>query len=251
MAKTKYRHSGQAKRAHQNGGTTDATQLDNLINKGADALRKLHRLESGPGARKLTADSFEAEALKIANVTPERIDEIEKLLETAHGADSIRAFIRRLGKELSTQNYVRPFPDPSKACRIFGHSNLDGQAGQHGIKAGELQVLAVRACRTRFGDDVFGEVKDLTKHERKVEALREKLDGIYAEMRSAFSGDDVVIDASAESLLPNERARGLARVTFRRAPGLTPAHSDWPQKLIADCEAPVPRPRPSLESVAA
>ncbi|MCH7935942.1 MAG: hypothetical protein IH994_02480 [Proteobacteria bacterium] len=224
-----------------NAGTS---KLDVLLNEGAEVLRELKRFED---SRKLTFDAFYALALRIADCDKKRIAQVEKIIETKHGVEHIAAIVRRLSKEFSEARYVKPFPDPSKAVRIFGSTDLESQAAQHRILAGEVQALAVKACHERFGEEVFGVVENFDKHEAETKKLRTRLESIYSKMEGVASGADFVIDNS--TLLPDERKRGLCRANFRRAPSISYGVPGWPKLLVEDCEAAVPIAEPKSNSI--
>lgn len=221
------------------------TALDKLIDEGVGVLRQLRKADTD---RKLNYRAFFTSSVKIASSSEKRIAEVEKIIAERHGVEEIVAFVRRYAKALAEPNYTRPFPDPSKAVRIFGSDGLNGQMGQHGIQAGELQALAVKTARERFGDDVFGTVKDFDQHERRTKKLRERLQLIHERMREVFSGADMEIDTSRETLMPSEIARGLARVTFKRSPDISPADGEWSSRLVEAAERELP-PRRKRETL--
>lgn len=215
------------------------TKLDAVLNEATEALRRLNRLEKN---RKLTFDGFMKAALEIADCEESRIDGIEHILDTRHGVDLVLAFARRLAREFSAPQYVRPFSDPSKAVRIYGDENLEGQLGQHGLRAGEIQALAVRVCKRLFGEEAFGVVKNFARHEAEVTKLRARLDVLYGRVKDAVGADD--LENSDDDLTPAERGRGLTRFVFRRAPGVIFGIAGWPRLLVQDCEAAVPKAEP-------
>ena len=93
------------------------------------------------------------------------------------------------------------------------------------------KILRAFPPATKVAPKVVGDCRSgITEGETT--SLRGKLDDTYAEMRDAFSGADVVIDASRESLLPDEIARGLCRVSFVRCPSIGPSMPDWPMQLV-------------------
>jgi len=97
--------------------TDKPTKLDELVQEAVALVQQLAELER---SRKLKYKLFLAEGLRIAGVTEKRIDEVEKIVNEKPGADSVRRFVRKLASEFREARYVRPFPDASKAGRIYG-----------------------------------------------------------------------------------------------------------------------------------
>ena len=81
--------------------------------------------------------------------------------------------------------------------------------------------------------EVFGECDDPVAHGKRVEELRAKLADAQQRMRTSYGADDLLIDFAA--LSPDERRRGLAKVTFRIHPDVPLGAEDWPDRLVA-CE---------------
>ena len=132
--------------------------------------------------------------------------------------------------------------------RHYGSEELLPQAAQFQILAGELQALAVVVAHERFGPECFGQVSNLEEHQRTTAKLRETLHGLYEQMRGAFCGSDLTIDMSEDRLLPDERKRGLAHVSFRKAPDVILADPDWPTQLVQDAMA-APSHKPKRERI--
>lgn len=218
-----------------------STKLDTLINEAVGILPELEKLDAN---RKLSFPAFMAEGLQLAGVTEKRIDVVEKIIAEKHGTEHIQAFLRRYSKALSEpNNYPQPVPDPSRPLRIYGSEDLMGQMGQFQILAGELQCLAIKVAFERFGPECFGQVENRAEHEKRTSDLRAKLNAIYEEMLTAYSGADIVIDSSPSAVNQEERRRGLCRISFKRAEGLSPQMDNWPEQLIADAVANTPKPK--------
>ena len=214
------------------------TKLDALVDEAADLVRQLEQLD---GSRKLSYKAFLKESLRIGDCTEKRIAVVKKVVYERYGTEHIQAFLRRFSKAISEPNYPRPFPDPSRPTRIFGSEDLMGQMGQFTILAGELQALAVLIAFERFGDQAFGKVEDWEPHQQQTNESRAKLEAIYEQMKAGFTGADLLIDT--ETLLPDERTRGLCLVSFIRCPSVGPSTPEWPQKLTLDALATTPKKR--------
>ena len=105
-----------------------------------------------------------------------------------------------------------------------------------GATVAEAIAVAVIRLHKKFGDDAFGNIKNWDTYERESNDLRDRLAEIYEVMQVAFSGED--LDMTNEGLFQDERARGLCKVSFKRAPGISPSMGDWPTQIIADAMAP-------------
>jgi len=203
------------------------SRLDTLVDEAVTLHRQLEKLEDNP---KLSYKAFLAESLQIAHCDVKRIDEVEQILADRPGADSIRRFVRKLAYEFREPRYVRPFPDVSKAGRIYGSEELAGEMAQHGIKVGELQCVAIRSTKARFGDEVFGPVESLHEHSKKTTESRIRRAAIFEQMREVVCGADLTW--SQEGLFSEEVARGLCKVCFKRFPDIGPHMGDWPTALV-------------------
>ena len=216
------------------------TKLDGLLEQAVRAQRDLSKLE---GTHKLSFAGFQREASVIAGCDVGRIEQLERDLNERPGVDAAQAFVRRLSREFAEPRFPRPHPDAGKLSRIFGSEQADSQLAQLRATVAEAQVVAIRMTHKKHGDAVFGTVEDWRKHEEQTAKLRETLQTLYAEMRTAYTGADVVIDVSYPAVTPSERGRGLCRLSFRQAEGISPAMPAWPQKLTLDAVANPSRKR--------
>lgn len=214
------------------------TKLDELIEQAADLVGELAALDAD---RKLTFKAFFAEALAVADVDEKRIAEVKKIIDERPGTEAIRIFLRRYSKALSEPTHPRPSADANRVLRIYGSEVLLGEATAFGIRAGELQALSVRVCFERYGEAAFGPVENRADHEKKTTTARSRLEAIHEEMRAACANVDLEYDDSYPAVLPSERARGLSKISFRRAKGISPSMGDWPQQIIADAVAAASR----------
>ena len=223
------------------------TKLDGLLEQAVRAQRDLSKLE---GTHKLSFAGFQREASVIAGCDVGRIEQLERDLNERPGVDAAQAFVRRLSREFAEPRFPRPHPNAGKLSRIFGSEQADSQLAQLRATVAEAQVVAIRMTHKKHGDAVFGTVEDWRKHEEQTARLRETLQTLYAEMRTAYTGADVVIDVSYPAVTPSERGRGLCRLSFRQAEGISPATPDWPQQIIADAVANAPKKKPKREHLA-
>lgn len=218
------------------------SKLDELAHRALVIRRELRALEAQ--GRKLSFAAFFKQAMAIAGVSEKRIDRLERLLESRKGMDYVSIFVRRLSAQFREPQFPGPHPDPGKLVRCYGSETVEAQLGILKSNAGEAQALAVRVCHKRFGDGVFGTVESLKAHDQRASELRCKLVELCESMRRAVSGDDLHFDASRDSLLPDERARGMVRATLNRAPGVTIANPEWPLHLLDVLEREVPETAP-------
>ena len=214
------------------------TKLDELVEQGVELTRELELLDAD---RKLSYVAFLKEALAIAGITEKRIGEVQKILAVKPGTDSIRRFVRRLAMEFRETRFPRPFDDPSKAARIYGSPELGDEMAQQSIKVGEIQCVAVLACKERFGKEVFGGVTDWRGHQKKTLEARQRLDLIYEQMPNAQTGEDVTYTDAYPAVLPSEKKGGLCKVTFNKWPSLSPSMGDWRRLMILEATANPPK----------
>ena len=180
------------------GQANDKTSLDYLITTGANLRRKLER-----------------------RPMPEA-----------------QAFIRQLMTVIRGPHFPRPHSDVAKLVNVYGGTSSAQQLLSAGGTPAQAQALAVKQAYARFGKEAFGRVDDFDTHQAEIARMRNEVEGIYEQMRTAMAGTDLNIDTS--KLTATERASGLARVTFRRAPAVSPAQPDWPRLLIEDFERAIP-----------
>ncbi len=105
----------------------------------------------------------------------------------------------------------------------------------------EAMALAVMRLHQRFGDEPFGSIKNWDRHEKETTTLRDRLAVIHEEMLTAYSGADIIIDTSTTAVTAEEKGRGLCRISFRLAEGLSPQMGDWPRELVAAVAANTPK----------
>ena len=223
-----------------NAGTS---KLDVLLNEGAEVLRSLHRLD---GNRRLTPDAFLTAACRIADCSEEELSEFENRLDGAIGVDETRIFIRRMVMAFKPSTYPTPHSNLPKLLRCYGSDTVPGELGIMDGSLALCQAVAAKTVTKRF-PELFGEITDFAAHEKKTRQLRTRLDHLYSKMTDAVSGADFVIDNS--TLLPDEKKRGLALVSFRRAPGISFGMPDWPRLLVEDAERPIPRAEAKSNSI--
>ena len=212
------------------------TKLDTLIAEAVGLTRELENLNADS---KLSFKAFFAEALHIADCDEKRLAVVEGLIKKNRGTESIQIFLRRYAKVLSESSYPRPSDDANRVLRIYGSEELLPEATQYGIKAGELQALAVCVCFDRYGDQAFGKVVDRANHEKKTSTARTRLESIHEEMRRACTNNDLIFDDTYPAVLPSQKEAGLCKVSFKRAPDISPSMGDWPRELVA---ASAPKP---------
>ena len=220
------------------------SRLDSLID---EAVLVHNLLETLNADRKLTYDSFLAEALDIADIQWERLDEVERIVAEKDGTEEIQRFVRSYAMKLREPNFPSPPRDPSRPMRIFGSEELPAQAAQHGLRSGELQCLAIKVTADRFGPETFGPVVDRRDHEKKTAELRERLASLYEEMRAVMCGAD--LDLTTDGLFAEEVKRGLCKASFKRSPGIGPHMGDWPRELVTALALPAPK-RERIKKVA-
>jgi len=218
---------------------TGKTKLDLLVDRAIEVRRKLRRLEEG---RKLTYESFLKEALAVAGCTKKEVQQLGEDLKTRPGTRHATALVRKLVKVLREPNYPRCPTDAAKVNRCYGSQEAVIELNNLGATLAMVLPFAVMEIKKRFGEDAFGEITDWSTHEKEATTLRGRLAKIAEEMKPVVCGLD--LDFSTETLLPDERKRGLCRVSFRRSPSTVLSDEGWPERLIADAEAAVPEPKP-------
>jgi len=215
---------------------SDQSPLDRCINEGIEVLRELKRM-SRP---RLSAKAFTRAAIKIADATPKDVAAFEDRLNNTLGCEHAKRFVRQMTLAFRS-NFPTPHADTGKMLRVYGdRETLADLLAVEGTPALAQAVAAKRAAER--WPETFGKVEDWDKHQRRYAELRERLDGVYDQMRKAASALDFLYDD--KGLLPSEKSRGLTRLVFRRAPGIPVdgdlATGDWARRLIEDCEKSVP-----------
>ena len=165
-----------------------------------------------------------------AKTTPKRLAELQD--EARHPAAAMVAkFVDRMARELRERNWPRAVPREKflKCVGAYGQPELEAQLALIGYNVGEAIALATKRAAKRWPEN-FGPVTDWDPHRERTDALRGTLEGLYAEMRRAYSAADLVHDT--ESVTPSDRDKGLVRVVFRRAPNLHLGMVDWPQQVV-------------------
>lgn len=214
-----------------------------LLDDATDTAMELKRAQAKP---KLTSDAFLRDALLIAQCNEARLNEIEQALDNPHAATgALKAFIRRLVGAFRGKNFSRPTPEPSKLLRAYGSEDANAQISQIRSTIAEIQAYSVREC-VGIHEDCFGPVEDFVEYQAAVEKLTKKLDQLYAKMAGAWSGMDVEIDFN---LTPDDRRRGLCRISFKRAPDIDPGMDDWPQKMVEHALAKFERTEPREQAM--
>ena len=215
------------------------TKLDGLIDQATELRRNLRRLEEG---RKLTFSAFMKEALIVANCSEKQVEQFGEDLKTRSGTRHATALVRKLVKVLREPNYPRCPDDPAKVNRCYGSQEAVIELNNLGANLAMVLPLAVMEIKKRFGEEAFGVVENWSVHEKEALDLRRRITEIGEDMKSVVCGLDLDFDTT--TLLPDERKRGLARVSFRRAPGIVLSDGGWPARLIEDCEKAIPAPKP-------
>ena len=216
---------------------TAQTALDKILDEAVAVRRKLRRLEEN---RKLTFPAFLAEALELADSTHQEIKDLDEKIKTHPGTHEAQAFLRRLVAALRESTYPRCPSDPGKILNCYGSDGAAIELSNLGATISQAVAVAVMVVHRRWGDDAFGVIENWQKFETDTENLQSRLDHLADKMRAVVCGDDLDFDTSKASLLPSEIARGLCRVSFRRAPAISHSGEDWPRLLIEDAERAVP-----------
>ena len=217
------------------------TPLDQLIDMAVDCRRKLRHLEAG---KKLTYKSFFNESLELAGCDAARIKQLGQAVKDNSGTRYLQMFISKMVRVLREPNYPRCPRDPTKVLNVYGSNEAFQELTSLGFTVPEAIALAVFTVHARFGNDAFGVIQDWTRYDVETASLRERIGTFADEMKTAVSGADLHIETDPAVLLPNERARGLARVSFRRGTGITLSDDGWPLRLIEDAEAAIPADPP-------
>jgi len=214
-------------KAARSPGRKDSSELDGLLATASDLLFELRRMGE---RRKLTAETFVLSACQVAGCNENRLREIDKLMNDQPGADAARRFVRIVSAKFRELNWPTPprFDQISKVCNAYGSEQADGQLGQLRITQAEAIALAALHCAENH-PDAFGVVSDWQQHAKKEQAMRDKLQSLYGQMRDVVAMPDLTVDR--DSVSPSERAKGMVVVRFRRSPNLHIGMDDWPAKL--------------------
>ena len=228
--------------AYEDTPKRNKTPLDKLIDSAVDCRRKLRHLEAG---RKLTYPSFFKESLKLAGCDAATIEQLGQDVKEKSGTRHLQQFISKMVRVFREPNFPRCPKDPSRMLRIYGSLEAAQEIQELGAKVSQVIALAIFTLHVRHGNDAFGVIQDWTKYEVETASLRERLGTFADEMKIAVSGADLHIATDPSVLLPDERARGLARVSFRRGTGITLSDDGWPNRLIEDAESAIPSKPPN------
>ena len=225
---------------------SNRTVLDKLIDRAVITRRKLRKLEEG---RKLTFEAFLEEALEIADCDEATIKKLGSDLDSRTGTQRANAFVRKMVAVLREPRYPRCPRDPARCLKIYGEDGAFIELQGLNATVAQAVALAVMLVKERFGDDAFGVIESWPQYEQETSRLRDQTADLAGKMKNAVSGQD--LEFSTDDLNSEERKKGLVRCTFRRAPGLVLSDQGWPDRLISDCEAPVPVPKKKRERLAA
>ena len=217
------------------------TPLDKLIDSAVDCRRKLRHLEAG---KKLTFKAFYKEALQLAGCDAATIEQLGQDVKEKSGTRHLQMFISKLVRVLREPNFPRCPRDPGKLLNVYGSNEAFQELTSLGFTVAQAIALAVFEVHKRFGNDAFGVIQDWPRYDVETASLRERIGTFADEMKTAVSGADLDIATDPSVLLPDERARGLARVSFRRGTGITLSDDGWPDRLIEDAESAIPAEPP-------
>lgn len=217
------------------------TPLDQLIDRAVDCRRKLRHLEAG---KKLTFKAFYAEALELAGCDAARIKKLAEDIQNKPGTRHLQMFISKLVRVLREPNFPRCPRDPTKVINVYGSNEAFQELVALNATVAEAIALAVFQVHARFGNDAFGVIQDWPKYDVETARLRERIGTFADEMKIVVSGADMLIETDRSVLLPEERKRGLARVSFRRGTGICLSDDGWPLRLIEDAESAIPAAPP-------
>ena len=207
-------------------GAVGNTPFDRRLDKTLEVKRDLDRAESSV---KLSAAAFLRDAMKVANCTEDRLDQIEEQLsETIANVDHAQLFVRRMVAFFREPNAPNMPSDSGKFMRAYGSAEAASQISELKATVAEFMALAVKQCGERF-PDAFGEVNDFQQHQDRIADLRRQVAESYVVMQEVVSGADLAMDWKSVTI--NERRAGLCRVRFRRCPDVVMADG-WPVDLV-------------------
>jgi len=203
------------------------TALEEILPRAVAITKKLKSHDNV--RRKLTYEKFFETALAIAGCDEARIKALDALLAQTEGFEEAKGFLHRLERVMEQASWTSAINNGSKLVRAYGRETTLAEIVEVKATSAEFQALAVWRIYRRLGAAAFGPLQDLQKHDAKGAELRQQLQAIYREMRSALCGDD--IEFSDKGLLPALRDAGLCRAWFRNYPAVSPA-GDWPRLLV-------------------
>lgn len=206
------------------------TKLDTLVDEASGIVQQLEQTDQN---RKLTAEAFFAEAIALANTNRKEVEKLDVDLETKLGTDYANAFVSKMVRVFREGNYPRCPRDPGSVLNCYGTNEAAIELTSLGASVAHAIAVAIMRVHKKFGDDAFGVIENWGTYEKEDTKLRDRLAGIYEEMKDAVCGLD--LDTSQDGLLPDEIARGLCRTSFKREPGIGPHQGDWPRELVAAC----------------
>jgi hypothetical protein len=201
------------------------TTFDKAMDQAIEAKQELGMME---GSYKLTGEAMLAEAMGLAGIDEERLDDLGFDIDESLNVDYVQAFIRRLIAFYKSPNATRVMTDTGKMVRAYGSEQVSGQIAELKSTVAEVQCIAIRECVKRFKDH-FGPVEDFEKHQEHIADLRRRLSEAYVSMQELVSGDDLMMDWNG--VTSDEKKAGLVRVKFKRHPG-TVMRENWPVDLV-------------------
>ena len=223
-----------------------ATKLDTLIDEAVVIVQKLEGLDHD---RKLTYPAFLKEAIAVAETTIEKVNKLNNELEQRPGTLHAQQFVSKLVKVFREPNYPRCPSNPGRVLNAYGSNEAFQELTGIGATVAQAMAVAIIRVHERFGDEAFGIIKNWNAYDKEYTTHRDRLSTLHEEMRSACTNADLAFDDTHPAVLPSERARGLCRVSFKRAAGISPSMGDWPQQIIADAVANVPKSKPKRERI--
>lgn len=209
------------------------TDLDRIANAAALLLIE-HREHEQPAMKKLSADAFRSDAVKLAECNMARVEEIEALLVSkSEASQHLGAMINSIRKLYLEPNFGRPHPDAPKITRIACDPDRYALAEMAALKISAYEACAVAAVRATIPAHAakFGKLDDWDAHATRLDELQDSLTTAYSNMRNTWTARDLEDDPT---LTPTQRNEGLSRSRFVRFPNIIKAaESDWPQRFVA------------------
>lgn len=143
-----------------------------------------------------------------------------------------RQFLRRVEKDMvASDNYCCLGSNATRIAAHFGSDPLAVELADMKVTTSEAVAVAVVSATINH-PSAFGVVDDVPQHVKAIAEMEKALDGLLAEMKEAWSWDDLTVDN--EGLTNDERDRGLVRAVFKRAPSISINAHDWPKRLLIE-----------------
>lgn len=194
-------------------------EFQKLVNEAVTTTRELRALESG--RPKLTAKAFLRDAMNVANMSKERLSELEAALKQPAMAP-MRGFFHRTIEYIRT-HYCRP-PNELRRLSFLGTPETESCMATVRSNYFEMFAVAVKQCADKY-PECFGTLDNYGVYQERVTRLREKCTALNKRIAKECHGDDLDV---------RDAGRGMAIVSFAMTGGEIPLYpvTDAGERLV-------------------